>query len=125
MTSPPGSALGHLRDAIASAEAAVEEQRWLDVGTANMRFHGAIVELGGSPRLDEMMRQVLAELRLVFHVMKSPRAFHEPYLPRNRDILKLIEAGDAEGAAGLLDNYLHDAEQQLVRAYSRMARTPA
>jgi DNA-binding GntR family transcriptional regulator len=125
MTSPPGMALGHLRDAIASAEAAVEEQRWLDVGTANMRFHGAIVELGGSPRLDEMMRQVLAELRLVFHVMKSPRAFHEPYLPRNRDILKLIEAGDAEGAAGLLDNYLHDAEQQLVRAYSRMARTQA
>ncbi len=50
--------------------------------------------------------------------MKNPRAFHEPYLGRNRDILQLIEAGDALGAERLLGAYLSDAERQLVQEHS-------
>ncbi|MDH2430348.1 GntR family transcriptional regulator [Sphaerisporangium sp. TRM90804] len=114
----PEQALAHLRDAVRGAEQAAAEQRWGDVGTANMRFHQAVVELAGSSRLDEMMRQVLAELRLSFHAMKNPRAFHEPYLNRNRDILQLIEAKDTEGAERLLEAYLTDAERQLVHAHA-------
>lgn len=116
---PPAAALDDLREAVESGGRAAHEQRWQDLGTANMRFHQAIVELADSPRLDEMMRQALAELRLVFHVMKNPRAFHEPYLSRNRDILKLVEAGDNYGAEAMLDGYLADAERQLLDAYLR------
>lgn len=115
---PSGRTLAALRDAVHGAERAAAELRWEDVGTANMLFHQAIVELAGSARLDEMMRQVLAELRLSFLAMKNPRAFHEPYLGRNRDILQLIEAGDALGAERLLGAYLSDAERQLVQEHS-------
>jgi DNA-binding GntR family transcriptional regulator len=116
---PPAAALADLREAVDSAERAAGEQRWTDVGTANMRFHQAIVELADSPRLDEIMRQALAELRLVFHVMKNPGSFHVPYLARNREILKLVESGDMQNAATQLDTYLADAERQLLDAYLR------
>ncbi|MEV6983524.1 GntR family transcriptional regulator [Sphaerisporangium sp. NPDC051017] len=115
---PSPEALAALREALVAAEGAAAEERWQDVGTGNMRFHQAVVALAGSGRLDEMMRQVLAELRLTFLAMKNPRAFHEPYIARNHEILKLIEAGDAPGAERLLDDYLADAEAQLLRAHS-------
>jgi DNA-binding GntR family transcriptional regulator len=63
------------------------------------------------------MRGILAELRLVFHVMADPRRFPEPYLARNREILERLAAGDPAGAAALLTRYLEDAEQQLVTSY--------
>jgi DNA-binding GntR family transcriptional regulator len=69
------------------------------------------------------MRGVLAELRLVFHVMANPRWFHEPYLSRNRDILAALERGNGVEAEHLLAKYLDDAERQLVEAYT--ARRPA
>ncbi|MEV0402763.1 GntR family transcriptional regulator [Actinoallomurus sp. NPDC050550] len=118
----PAAALRHLREAVESGEHAATDHAWLAVGTANMRFHQAVVELAGSARLEEMMRQVLAELRLVFHVMNDPRTFHEPYLARNRDILKLVEAGDRDGSEAMLSGYLTEAERQLVGAYSLLTR---
>ncbi|GIH51794.1 FCD domain-containing protein [Microbispora rosea] len=51
---------------------------WVAVGTANMRFHRAIAALLASPRVDETMARLLAELRLAFHVMGELRTFHEP-----------------------------------------------
>jgi DNA-binding GntR family transcriptional regulator len=107
-----------LRDAVADGERALREARWRDIGTANMRFHGALARLAGSPRIDELMTHVLAELRLVFHVMKNPRAFHEPYVARNREILAALEASDGATAEKLLASYLDDAEAQLVSAYN-------
>ena len=107
-----------LREAVAEGELALREARWRDIGTANMRFHRGIGRLAGSPRIDELMEHLLAELRLVFHVMKNPRAFHEPYVARNRQIADRLEAGDGQGAERLLAAYLDDAEAQLLRAYS-------
>ncbi|WP_433182316.1 GntR family transcriptional regulator [Actinoallomurus sp. CA-150999] len=118
----PASGLRHLREAVDAGERAAADHEWRAVGTANMRFHQAVVELAGSARLEEMMRQVLAELRLVFHVMNDPRTFHEPYLARNHDILKLVEAGDRDGSEAMLSGYLTEAERQLVGAYSLLAR---
>jgi hypothetical protein len=63
------------------------------------------------------MRRVLAELRLVFHVMAAPRTFHERYLPGNRAIAELLAGGDFEAAERELDSYLDAAEAQLVEAY--------
>ncbi len=108
-----------LAEAVVDAEAAAVEGRWADVGTANLRFHQAIAGLLGSPRVDELMRQLSAELRLVFHVMENQRTFYEPYLPRNREILECLVAGDIVAAARMLDAYLTDAEQQLINAYDR------
>ena len=85
-----------------------------DVGTANVRFHRAVVALAGSARLDEFMRQVSAELRLAFDAMTDVQAFHEPFLRLNRVLLERLEAGDTPAAEALLGEYLADAERGLV-----------
>jgi DNA-binding GntR family transcriptional regulator len=69
-----------------------------------------------------MMRQVLAELRLVFHVMAPHRRFHEPYLDGNRRLHALLEAGDLAAAQTHLEDYLSAAERQLVEAFAAVAR---
>ncbi|MGH3859174.1 GntR family transcriptional regulator [Actinokineospora sp.] len=103
--------------AVERGERAAAEGRWVDVGTANIRFHQAIVSLVGSPRLDEMMRQVGAELRLGFHEMGDPRSFHEGYLRRNREILDRLKGGEPERAEELLRKYLDDAESEMFAAF--------
>jgi DNA-binding GntR family transcriptional regulator len=110
--------LSEVRYAVHEAEAAARDGRWLDVGTANMHFHQALAALAGSPRTDEAMRHVLAELRLVFHVMAAPQQFHEPYLAMNRRLLEQLEAGDLAAAEQDLASYLDSAEAQLVAAYA-------
>lgn len=117
----PEGGLAALREAVAEADRAATDRRWRDVGTANMRFHQAIVALADSGRLDELMRQLLAELRLVFLVMNDPKAFHVPFMAGNREILDMLESGDSEAAERLLVSYLDEAEQTLVRAYAPLA----
>ncbi|MDT7600046.1 MAG: hypothetical protein QOK26_2123 [Pseudonocardiales bacterium] len=122
VTEPPAN-LADIADAVRQGELSLGEQDWRGLGTANIRFHQEIVAVAESPRLDELMRGVLAELRLVFHVMANPRWFHEPYLSRNRDILAALGRGNGVEAEQLLAKYLDDAERQLVEAYT--ARPPA
>jgi DNA-binding GntR family transcriptional regulator len=113
-----GVSLDRAAAAVAEGAAAEAASDWQALGTANIHFHQALVALAGSPRLDDLMRGILAELRLVFHVMADPRRFHEPYLLRNRDILGLLRSSDWAKAAHLLYEYLDDAERQLVKAYA-------
>ncbi|MET9296305.1 GntR family transcriptional regulator [Streptomyces sp. NPDC003077] len=108
-----------LEAAVFAGEQAGLERSWRDMGTANLRFHQALVALVGSPRTDELMRGVLAELRLVFHVMDDPRRFHAPYLTRNRQIVEALQAGDPVEAETLLRAYLEDSRAQLSGAYAQ------
>jgi len=101
--------------AVTAAEKAARRGVWSEVATADVRFHQAIASLAGSARLNELMAAVGAELRLVFHTMPDTRGFHEPYLPRNREILDRLAAGDGRGAAVLLGSYLDDAESALLK----------
>ncbi|WP_214109266.1 GntR family transcriptional regulator [Acrocarpospora catenulata] len=110
-----------LRDAVSDAERAAAEGRWLDVGTADLRYHQIIASLNGSRRLNAMMAQLLAELRLVFHAM-DPRTLHAPFLPRNRELLALLESGRNPEAEVLLATYLDEAERLLLAACTQ-ART--
>jgi len=105
-------------DAVIEGEKAAEVGAWTKVGTANIHFHQAVVALARSPRLNELMLGVLAELRLVLHVMHNTRGFYEPYLARNRDILSALTAANIVKAELLLASYLDDAEKQLVEKYS-------
>ncbi|MGD3106947.1 GntR family transcriptional regulator [Streptomyces sp. YGL11-2] len=105
--------------AVRAGETAAADRRWDDLSTANIRFHQAVVALAGSPRTDELMRGVLAELRLVFHVMADPQRFYAPYLVRNRQIAESLLAGDAAAAERLLLAYLEDSRGQLSGAYAQ------
>ncbi len=105
-----------LLDDVAAARAAVTGHGWVAVGTANMRFHSHLVALAGSRRMDEVMARLLAELRLAFHAVASPRVLHEPYVERNAALLELLRDGRFAEAADELVAYLHDSEDQLLGA---------
>lgn len=106
-----------MAEAVEQGLTAVREHDWRALGTANMRFHQGVAALAGSPRVNELMRGVLAELRLHFHSMADPHRFHEPYLERNQEILAVIGTGDGPAAERLLRDYLDDSRRQLVEAY--------
>lgn len=94
------------------------------MGTADLRFHSAIVALAGGRRLDELMRWILAELRLVFHVMADPHRFHEPYVHHRREIATLIGHGRTEEAADALLVCLNVAERQSLAGVAERGTPP-
>ncbi len=108
-----------LAAAVAAGDEAMRQQDWRALGTANMMFHQAVGALAASPRVDELMRGILAELRLAFHLMADPRRLHEPYLERNREVLAALEVADVSRAERLLLKYLDDSEHVLVAAYTK------
>ncbi|MFG2756540.1 GntR family transcriptional regulator [Streptomyces wuyuanensis] len=113
----PPFALDGLRSAVADGERSARAGHWPGVSTANIHFHRELVALARSARTDELMRGVLAELRLVFHVVDDPRGLHEPYLLRNREILEALEKGRRGDAERLLSDYLDDSRARLVEVY--------
>ncbi|MDC5697073.1 GntR family transcriptional regulator [Intrasporangium calvum] len=104
-----------LRQIVETARTAQEQGDTAGIAQANQDFHRAITRLGQSRRVDHLMAGVLAEMRLVFHLMDSEEGFHEPYLERNDEIVRLLERGDRSAAAASLRGYLLDAEQQVLR----------
>lgn len=98
------------------AEAAARAEDWVGVGTADIDFHRELTALG-SVRIVGLMRSVWNEMRLAFHVVARPDAFHGSYLARNHVILDaLAESGPV--AADLLRAYLDEAEAQVLAAYA-------
>ncbi|MFR9792335.1 GntR family transcriptional regulator [Streptomyces sp. MB22_4] len=115
----PPYPLRGMAGAVAAGETAAAEDDWKAVGTANIHFHQELVALARSERTDELMRSVFAELRLAFHLVDDPRRLHEPYLARNRRILRALETGERDGAEGLLETYLADSLERVVEVYRR------
>ncbi|MFI6643041.1 GntR family transcriptional regulator [Streptomyces sp. NPDC050504] len=116
----PPFPLDGLDEAVTDGERAARRREWKGVSTANIHFHSELVALAGSPRTDELMRGVLAELRLAFHVVDDPQGLHEPYLVRNRQILEALRAGERAGAERLLAAYLDDSRARLVEVYGTL-----
>lgn len=104
------------------AEEAATDQRWGEVGTANLRFHQDLVALAGSSRMDEVTRHLLAECRLLFHVIEPPEQLFGPYLPWNRTLFELVLAGSCSEAAEEMDRYLHHSEAALLAAFTSEER---
>lgn len=86
------------------------------VAQANQEFHRTIARLSGSRRVDQLMEGVLAEMRLVFHLMNDHSQFHEPYLERNAEIVRLLVDDGRPAAAAALADYLADARDHLLSA---------
>jgi DNA-binding GntR family transcriptional regulator len=109
----------HMREAVASGVQAREAKDWVAVGTANMMFHKAIVELADSPRLEVFYGQISAELRLAFGLLNDPQFLHLPFLDMNASILRCLEEGRVDEATVMLENYLVQSERTLLAAYER------
>lgn len=80
----------------AAIEAAVQHRdrgEWLEVGSADIVFHAAIVELADSPRLSAFYAQISLELRLVFGLIRDPEYLHAPMSARTRPFLRIWRRG--------------------------------
>lgn len=108
-----------VREAVEKAQHYQTQNDWHGVGTANMEFHQAIVQLADSERLNAMFAQLLAELRLAFTLLDAPELLHAPYVDLNSNILTLIENNQLSEAATALHDYLSHAERIVLSAYNR------
>lgn len=115
-------ALARMREHLSRAGAARDMSDWRLVGTINMEFHRAMVELCDSPRLSACFDLILAELRLVFAQFDDTEHLHEPYIAPNAELLAALEAGDTAKAARQLDAYLLMSERSVLAAMQRGRR---
>ena len=112
----------HMRATLQEAERCRGIGDWLGVGSADIAYHAAIVELADSPRLSAFFGQVLLELRLVFGLLPNAEHLHAPFVDRNRAILGLLEDGRPAEAAQALETYLGQAERLILSAYSPLSK---
>lgn len=111
----------NMRAAVEAAHQCRETGDWLGVGTADIAFHAAIVELADSPRLSAFYAQIALELRLVFGLLKDPEFLHGQFIDQNRSIVTQLESGKASAAAETLEAYLVQAERFILGAYARVS----
>ena len=116
---PMHPARNAMREAVEDALRHREREEWEGVGTANMAFHKAIVELADSERLNEMFSHLLAELRLAFGLLRDPHFLHAPYIEMNQRIFKIFDDGKPAEAATALNDYLVHSERIILAAYAR------
>ncbi|RML55714.1 GntR family transcriptional regulator [Pseudomonas syringae pv. pisi] len=109
----------HMRNAVEAGVQAREAKDWVAVGTANMMFHKAIVELSDSPRLVAFYAQISAELRLAFGLLNNPELLHSPYLDMNAAVLGRLDAGKTDEATRMLEDYLVQSERTILAAFER------
>lgn len=86
------------------------------VALANQHFHRSIVALAGSSRLDRLMAQMLAEMRLVFHTARANPRFYEMFVDDNDRLCALLEQGRFTDAADAMEEYLTRSQAEVLRA---------
>jgi DNA-binding GntR family transcriptional regulator len=101
---------------VTEAEVAAARELWMEVGTANLRFHAVIVDVHRSARIAEVFRRLMTELRLGFLAVTDPAGFHGAFLARNRRIHDHMAHGRLTEARAELAEYLDDAEGPVVQA---------
>jgi hypothetical protein len=71
----------------------------------------------GSRRLNELLRTVLAEIRLAVRQTKQDlRRLYEPYVAWNREFLVLMQKNEIARAEGELVHYFEKSERDLMAA---------
>nr|WP_314264992.1 GntR family transcriptional regulator [uncultured Moellerella sp.] len=105
--------------AVNEARQQAAEKNWIGVGTANMQFHTAIVELSDSERLINLYRNISAELRLAFGHLNDAELLYAPYIEKNAHILSLLNSGNNQQAAEVMSDYLALSERTLLAALAR------
>ncbi|WP_314088967.1 GntR family transcriptional regulator [Shinella sp. M31] len=108
-----------MRDAVANGQKKRDAGDWVGVGSANMIFHSAIIDLSDSARLTEFYERISAELRLCFGLLNDPEHLHSPFVDMNDAIVTLLEQGKPAEAAAQMETYLNLAERTMLKALER------
>jgi DNA-binding GntR family transcriptional regulator len=109
-----------LRALLDAADAAAAGDEAPTLQALNLEFHAELVALQGNPFLDGLFARVLAEVRLVLTAFLGVAA---PWADRNRELLGLLERGDAAGFERGIQSYLADSCADATARYSRIAAT--
>ncbi|MES5098663.1 GntR family transcriptional regulator [Agrobacterium sp. BA1120] len=111
-----------MRQAVEHAKKQRELGDWREVGSANMRFHAAVVDLSDSSRLSDFYARVAAELRLSFGLLNDPEQLHSPFVDMNDQILGLVESSKVAEAASQMELYLNLSERTVLKALERAGK---
>ncbi|WP_026620886.1 DNA-binding GntR family transcriptional regulator (plasmid) [Ensifer sp. WSM1721] len=122
---PQHPAVARMRLAVDKALEYRAANDWVGVGSANMAFHAAIVDLADSARLNVFYGQIAAELRLSFGLLEDLEFLHAPYVEMNAAILAQVEAGKMAEAAAALEAYLAHSERTVLAAFARISEAGA
>ncbi|ACE92697.1 putative transcriptional regulator protein, GntR family [Rhizobium etli CIAT 652] len=119
---PNHPAVARMCLAVERARAARSDKDWGTVGSQNMVFHAAIVDLADSQRLNAFYAQIAAELRLSFGLLADPELLHAPYVDLNAAIVEKLEAGMTAEASDALEAYLTQSERTVLAAFRELMR---
>ena len=106
-----------MEDAVAATREAVSRNDWRHVGSANARFHIAIIALADSHILNNLAEVLYARLQLVLNVIGSPLHIYARYVEDNAAIMNTYQQGNGAAAANMLHKYLERSEAQITSAY--------
>lgn len=116
---PRHPALVTMRQALLQGMYAQQAGYWNIVGSANIAFHAGIVALADCPRLASIFANITAELRLAFGLLESAEYLYAPFIPQNKQLLSLLEAGQTDKATQMLGEYLEQSERTVLAVYAR------
>ena len=119
---PKHPAVATMRDAVDQAKKHRNLGDWREVGSANMKFHAAVIDLSDSSRLSDFYARVAAELRLSFGLLNDPEQLHSPFVDMNDQILSLVESGNVTEASTQMELYLNHSERTVLKALERAAK---
>lgn len=86
--------------------AAAEGGGWAGLAEADLRFHEALVDGAGSPRLTRMYATLLAETRLCLRAVPGEDPEPGQVLAEHRSMLDALRSGDAQEAAALVGDHV-------------------
>jgi DNA-binding GntR family transcriptional regulator len=102
--------------------AAVGEGSAMEVVEPDMRFHTSLIDAVGNERTSKMYRSLVSEVRLCMTRVQSLQLLTTALIhAEHQKLLELIEAGEGEAAAALLDEHLGRARERLVAALGGQA----
>lgn len=106
-----------LRQHVENAKEARDERNAPKLAAENHLFHRGLVALAQSPRLNEQMETILAEMRLIFFTMSGEPDFHSSFVDDNGHLLDLVEAGETDEAVHFLDDYIRRSQAFFVSRF--------
>jgi DNA-binding GntR family transcriptional regulator len=104
------------RVANAQIDALWQQGEW-DIVDPDMRFHTSLIDALGSARTSSVYGSLAFEVKLCMAQLQgSQRLSPEIIVAEHAKLMELIEAGEAVGAASLLDEHLSRARELLAEA---------
>jgi len=91
---------------IAALEALPDDANWSDVVECDLRFHHALLDAVGSPRLKRLFGLLDGEIRLCITQLQPGYDNPSQVAEEHQRLLDAIGAGDTERAIALMDRHL-------------------